>query len=638
MFEIIFLMASNMDSNNIPTIKLQASKKIFDPRIIDNDSGTQQLWNSESIELAVKGIKDGYKLKESPYNRTIAKYTVRKANLAYLYTDDELECMRRCAGNKIFFSDNFMQLKDAQKGWVNIKTRDYQRKILHNYTMYRWNILMIPRQSGKTTTTIIEIVHFCTFNFDKDVVVIAQSQKVVDEIFMKIMTAFESLPFFMQPGFVSCSKSGFVLDNGCRLTVGVASESVVQGFSLDLLFIDEFAYIPNSKVNAFWENIYPSLTNNPESRCIIASTPNGRNLFHSLWTKAVNKLNNFVPFRIYWYDVPGRTEQFKKETIENVGLAGWLMGFECSFDVGLKSIFPTKFQQHLRKLQLENENTWSLDNSFLGLYGVKTIKGIDNISFKKEWFLFSIDISEGLEQDYSVLKIKRLSWNVQLKRIEYNTIGVYHENDVSIEDFAVTLLDILKFFTLSNVRVVVENNTYGSEFFLNIDNLIMNYSEKYRWFNDSVFAKFVRKSKNGYERGIRWNKYNKNSAVKSFSNLCLKNMLNETYPLSIEEYLNFGKVGSTDSYAASYGHDDLCMADVTAAYFIKSKDLFVEQWLKQAELSLRIANNDEPEEIIKAREEAKRKREAIYQYNGFSVRQHEDYVNKNNNKALTVLI
>lgn len=598
--------------------------EVFDPRIID-DNGAKTLWSSESVELANKGLSEGYKLKDNPYLKNVRGALLRKANLAFRYSDEELECMEVCAEDIIFFANNFGKLKDGANGWSNIKLRDYQENTLRQYEKHRWNILMFPRQSGKTTTTVLKIVHFCTFNIDKDCVVIAQSDKVVAEILGKIKEAFAGLPFFMQPGFVSFSKKGFVLDNGCRLSIGVASESVVQGFSLDLLFIDEFAYVRETMSRKFWNNIYPTLINNPESCCIIASTPNGRNLFWELWTGAINKTNKFIPYRIYWYDVPGRDNQFKFDTIANVGVDGWLMGFECSFDVGLKSIFTTKIQQELRDIQRQNENSWSTDNHFLGkLYGIKFIdKNIIPYSISSDYFLMSIDIAEGLEQDSSVLKIRKLFWNIEQKRIEYKTIGVLHDNTIAIEDFAETCLSIFGYFDKNKIKVVVENNTYGGEFFTQIDKQILAEPNKHKNYSPEIFAKFIRESKKDYERGIRWNKYNKASAVKSFSNLVTKGILQETYSPTIEEYLNFGKQ-KNGSYQASYGHDDLTMADVTAAYFIKSSDMFAQQWLELAESEIRILVNDEPIEIVQKRELKERKERNKYRYNGFTLRDHQE--------------
>lgn len=604
------------------------SKEVFDPRIIDNADGSKALWTTDSVDLAVRGLAEGYKLKDNPFLKTVKGVQIRKSHLPFKYTEDEMEVLRICAEDKNFFGNNFAKLKDGDKGWVPITLRDYQSNLMDRYTKNRWNIVMFPRQSGKTTTTVIEIVQFCCFNVDKDCVVIAQSDKVVNEILSKIKECFAGLPFFMQPGFISFNKQGFVLDNGCRLSIGIASESVVQGFSLDLLYIDEFAYIKPSLVKNFWNNIYPTLINNPTSRCIITSTPNGRNMFWSMWTAAEAKMNKFVPYRIYWHDVPGRDEAFKLETIQNVGLEAWEMGFECSFDTQLRSIFNSRVQKALRGYQLNTQDFWSKDNNPIGnKYGIEFVsQDIVKYDLKKDYFVIGIDLGEGLEQDNTIMKIKKIEWDKSKKKLVYKSVGVFKDNTISVEDFAELTMDIIRNFDKNKIRVVVENNTYGGEFFLQVKSSIM-HNPLYSNFDNIVFAKFHRASKDDFEYGIRWNIQNKKLGVKSFSNLITTDVMIETHSLSIDEYLNFGRQ-KNNTYAAQYGHDDLVMADVSISHFIKCGNIYSISFLQIVESELRLLCNDEDEEVLRKKAEEKRKLESIYTHNGFHIRNHEEEYEK----------
>lgn len=599
---------------------VKSNKQIFDPRIIDDNTGSKVLWTSESVDLAVKGLTEGYKLRDNPFLKTVRNAKLRKANIPFRYSEDELIVLAECMQDKLFYGNNFGKLKDGAKGWVNITLRDYQENLLNMYTNNRWNLIMFPRQSGKTVTTIIEIAHFLTFNTDKDCVVIAQSDKVVNEILAKLKEFFNGLPFFLQPGFVSFNAKGFVLENGCRLSIGIASESVVQGFSLDLVYIDEAAYIKSSMWGKFWTNIYPTLINNPESRCIITSTPNGRNHFYELWQAAILKMNRFVTYRIYWQDVPGRDEQFRLDTIANIGEVGWLMGFECSFDTQLKSVFGPKAQTILRELQRAHENAWDPTNYFIGeKYGINFVsQECCKYSIRDDFFLLTIDIGEGLGQDYSVLKIKKIDWNIDKKRLEYTTVGVLRNNEIGVDDFAETVAEIITFFDSKKIKVVVENNTYGGEFFQSIKNL-RNNERKYSKLDMNLFAKFYRTSKKDFEYGIRWNDKNKALGVKSFVTLTTNGIFNEWNPLSIEEYMNFGRT-ATGTYKASYGHDDTVMPDVTAAYFVKSKNLYSKQFLDYVETELRFKYDDERIEIKAAKEAARKKEEGKHHWRGFTER------------------
>lgn len=631
-------VADVLNKTNQKIDKLMNRSEVFDPRLIE-DNENRALWTSDSVDLAVKGLSEGYKLKESPFIKTVRDARLRKANVPFKYTEDEMEIINMCMDDKYFFCDNFGKLKDGDKGWVNIKLRDYQRNLLKRYDDNRWNIILFPRQSGKTTTTVLEIVYFCIFNVDKDCVVIAQSDKVVSETLTKIKECFAGLPYFLQPGFISFNKKGFTLDNGCRLSIGIASESVVQGFSLDMLYIDEFGYIKQSLVDKFWNNVYPTLINNPKSRCIITSTPNGRNKFHSLWVGAESKQNKFVPYRIYWYDVPGRDEQFKIDTIANVGEEGWLMGFECSFDTQLKSIFNSRIQINLRNEQRTHQDAWSKDNHPIGnMFNMEFIsQDIIPYNLATDYFVAGIDLGEGLEQDETILKIKKLVWDIEKQKIAFKSIAVFHDNTISVEDFAEMNLKLFKYFNKDRIRIVVETNSYGGEYFAQIDNLV-KFEPRYMYFNNQMFAQFMRDSKDDFERGIRWNQYNKKTAVKSFANLVGKGLFQETHYLSLEEYLNFGKA-KNDTYKANYGHDDLVMADVTISAFIKANNLFSRSYFEQAEYDLRIIADDVDKKIIEEQERLNKIEENKYRRDGFILRNHdEEYEKRMENMENSILI
>ena len=616
-----------MDDNLI----IEGQFPIFDPRKISTDNAQQkQVWTSESVELYLQGVRNGDELTASPFNKRIKNFNMRRANLPFYANDEEIEMMEMAMDDKVLFSNNFIELKDPEKGeWTSVTLRPYQENLLYDYDNHRWHILKFPRQSGKTTTTICEIVHFLTFNIDKDCVVAAQSDNVVTEIFQKIKSAFSALPFFMQPGVVKFSDSDgtLELDNGCRLKIGIASESVFQGFTLDFVFIDEFAYIKDSRVNKFWMNLYPALQANPNSRCIIASTPNGRNKFYEMWQASVKGKNTFHRSHIHWTDVPRSIplEQFKQETIDNIGLEGWLMGYECSFDTQLKSIFNTKIQLKLRETQNEVEKNpddfWDFDNDPIGnTYDVKFLnKDKFNYDIKNDYFVFGIDIGEGLDADYSVIKIRKCYYDVDKKLVKYKLIGVYHNNTVGVSDFAEMSKNLIQEFDINKIKVVVENNNYGGEFFATIKS--KQIVDKDFIFDDFVFAQFFRSSKDDYEKGIRWNKENKKTAVRSYKSLISNDIFDDSYPESIDESMNFGKL-KNGSYAAQYGHDDLTMTDVTIAHYIKNSTN--DNFIVDLDHILR------PEIIEQKRIEAEQQKvKHVYEHNGFTIRKHKPKDKKN---------
>lgn len=598
------LLISNRKISKIDNYQHISSnnKKVFDPRIID-ENNNYRLWTTESVILADKGIKDGYKLIESPYNSFVKDAKLRRANIAFRYADEEMAIIRKCIKDKIFFANNFVSLKDADKGWQRIKLRDYQINLLERYTNNNRNIVMFPRQSGKTTTTIIEIVHFLSFNYDKDCVVVAKSSKVIEDILGKIKQAFNSLPFFLQPGFISFTKNGCNLDNGCRLSIGVASESVVQGFSLDFLYIDEFAYIRTSLIDDFWANIYPTLSNNPNSKCIITSTPNGHNLFYTLWLNAINQESNFIPYRIHWTDVPRiqPLEEFKADTINLIGENGWLMGFELSFDIDLKSIFNATMQKMIREYQCENEDNWGNNDPICNINPLysDSFQFIDKKIFDydthNDYFLISIDIGEGLEQDFSIIKFTKIYINTEkidknfnkqnfASYLSYYQVGVFRSNTIAEEDLAELFMECTKMFDVNKLKVIVESNTYGELFFHQIK-VKKNYTKNYSEFSNHIFAKFWRQSKNDYDYGLLWREETKKIGIKNYIKLVSSKKFITSHSQTVEEQLNFGRQ-KNGTYRANYGHDDLVMSDVSMSFFIGAENVYAINFLRETFLKL----------------------------------------------------
>jgi hypothetical protein len=624
------LILNDNENNGVRKI----TPKVFDPRIID-DTKSLKIWTSESVELAKIGLREGYKLSDNPFLKTAKGITVRKAGLSFEFSPEEKKCFEYCMDDIFWFGNNFVSLKDADKGWQKIKLRDYQTKMLKQFLDHRFSILLCPRQAGKSTTAIVNLVHFMIFNIDKDCIVIAQNENSIKQFFTKVKSAFEALPFFLQPGFISVTDDSISLDNGCRLKVGIAAESVSQGYSLDWLMIDEMSFIRDSLSGKFWLNIYPTLINNRHSRCIIASTPNGRNLFYDIWTKAINKLNVFVPFRLYWQDIPGIDEKFKEEFIANTSEESWEQSMECSFDTQIKSIFSMKSQKYLRTLQLEHVDSWSKDNHPIGeKFDIEFIsQKIVQYDLRNDFFIIGIDISEGLNLDESVLKIKKCEWNIIIKKIIYKSIGIFHSNEIEVYELAQKSMDIIKYFNQNNIRFAVENNTFGAEYFQHLTNFKINSPSKYGSINiDAIFTKFKRKSvnekeKSKFEKGIRWNTYNKKVGVKSFSSLITKKIMYEYHPLSLEQYLNFGRQ-TNQTFSANYGHDDLVLSDVSISYFITINNIYTASFLKYVESILRFQLDDETEEIKKAKADKDKKEKERYRHGDWVMRDSKEHVNE----------
>lgn len=542
---------------------------VFDPRIKFATKKQEQeaavVWSTKSIELAMQAIEEGQGLRISPFLKSDPN--LRKANLLFQYTDEEIAEILKCRKDIVYFAETYVYLK-TENGLKHIKLRPYQKQLLKNYQENRWCITLFPRQSGKTTTTAIFFAWFSIFNTDKNLAVIAQRDQIAAEVFSKIKSIIQYLPFFMKPGCVKFNRGGYHFDNGCSAIYRPASIDALQGYTIDTLFIDEFAYIRNTQAREFWNNVYPTLSSMSNSRVMITSTPKGRNLFYELWSNAIDGKNFFKPLRIDWWEVPGRDEKWRLQEIANLGSeAAFAQQYGLSFDIGVKNSLSADTFHYLNKVSTEFEHDIFKIGTDWDEYFRWSTKWM--YSLRKDWFLISVDIGEGLGGDYSVIKIRKLFLNPD-GTVIMPTIGVFECNTIIVEDFAKVILLMMRRFNPDHVRLIIERNSYGDLLIKDIDSL----SEHLTNVDIPVetFAKFRRSADNmKMEKGIRLNRGNKKIGVGNWKKLVDDKIFIETDSRTIDQYREFGE-DKNGNYKAGVGHDDLVMPDVNAAFYVKSNN------------------------------------------------------------------
>ena len=542
---------------------------VFDPRIKFATKKQEQeaavVWSTKSIELAMQAIEEGQGLRISPFLKSDPN--LRKANLLFQYTDEEIAEILKCRKDIVYFAETYVYLK-TENGLKHIKLRPYQKQLLKNYQENRWCITLFPRQSGKTTTTAIFFAWFSIFNTDKNLAVIAQRDQIAAEVFSKIKSIIQYLPFFMKPGCVKFNRGGYHFDNGCSAIYRPASIDALQGYTIDTLFIDEFAYIRNTQAREFWNNVYPTLSSMSNSRVMITSTPKGRNLFYELWSNAIDGKNFFKPLRIDWWEVPGRDEKWRLQEIANLGSeAAFAQQYGLSFDIGVKNSLSADTFHYLNKVSTEFEHDIFKIGTDWDEYFRWSTKWM--YSLRKDWFLISVDIGEGLGGDYSVIKIRKLFLNPD-GIVIMPTIGVFECNTIIVEDFAKVILLMMRRFNPDHVRLIIERNSYGDLLIKDIDSL----SEHLTNVDIPVetFAKFRRSADNmKMEKGIRLNRGNKKIGVGNWKKLVDDKIFIETDSRTIDQYREFGE-DKNGNYKAGVGHDDLVMPDVNAAFYVKSNN------------------------------------------------------------------
>ncbi len=238
---------------------------------------------------------------------------IRKANLIFAMTDDEFEEYIKCKINIHYFAENYCQIKREDGSIGPMTLRDYQKDIIDLYTKNPRSILMASRQTGKTVSAAIVILHFVLFNDDKGCMIVANKGKTVKEIIRKIKDIYKLLPFFLKKGVTNWNETQIAFENNSRIQTENRTKEPSIGFTIDLLYLDEFAHIPDNFIRDYYGAIVPVVSSINNSRIIITSTPNGYNMFWELMTGAElpeedPMKNPYKAMRVYWTQVPGRED------------------------------------------------------------------------------------------------------------------------------------------------------------------------------------------------------------------------------------------------------------------------------------------------------------------------------------------
>jgi hypothetical protein len=245
------------------------------------------------------------------------------------FTQYEIDEYIKCADDPVYFATKYMKIVNVDRGLIPFEMWDFQKDMLKTFHEDRFSICKLPRQVGKTTTAVAFILHYILFNENVNVAILANKSSTAREIMGRVQLAFEYLPRFLQQGVKEWNKGSIEFANGSRAVADSTSGSSVRGRSFNVIFLDEFAFVPNNIAEAFFMSTYPTISSGQSTKVIIVSTPNGLNLFYRMWMDAIEKRSLYKPIEIHWSMVPGRDEKWKEETIRNTSEDQFRQEFEC---------------------------------------------------------------------------------------------------------------------------------------------------------------------------------------------------------------------------------------------------------------------------------------------------------------------
>ncbi|SVB35390.1 uncharacterized protein METZ01_LOCUS188244, partial [marine metagenome] len=303
---------------------------------------------------------------------------------------------------------------------------------------------------------IAYLLHYVLFNPTVNVAILANKAATARDLLGRLQLAYENLPKWLQQGVMTWNKGSLELENGSKILASSTSASAVRGGSYNIIFLDEFAYVPANVAEQFFSSVYPTISSGQTTKVMIVSTPHGMNMFYKLWTDAENKRNSYIPIEVHWSEIPGRDEKWKEETIKNTSESQFNTEFECEF---LGSIDTLITPQKLRTMTYINPIQ---SNAGLDLY-VKPQEG--------HTYVLTADVSRGTSNDYSAFVV------VDVSEMPYRIVAKYRDNEIKPLLFPSKIYDIARAY--NQAFVLVEVNDIGEQvattlqYDLEYDNLVM---------------------------------------------------------------------------------------------------------------------------------------------------------------------
>ena len=377
---------------------------------------------------------------------------LKPAGVGIEFTKDQVEEYMKCAQDPIYFIKKYVKVVSLDEGLVPFNLYDYQEEIVNAVHNNRFVISKLPRQSGKSTTMISYILHYVLFNQSMTVAVLANKQSTAREILSRLKMAYEYLPLWLQQGIVEWNKGSIELENGSRILASSTSASAVRGGSFNMIFLDEFAHVPQNIAEEFFSSVYPTITSGQSTKVLMVSTPNGLNLFYHYWRGATKRegekgKNEYIPIEIHWSQVPKypggplRDQEWKEQQIKNTSEQQFQTEFECDF-IGSTNTLISSSKLHCLNFisPLHNNND--------GLVVYEEPK-------ENHIYVMTIDTARGQGLDYSAFVV------IDITTSPYKIVARFRNNTIAPLVYPTAIRSVADKY--NNAYCLIEINDIGAQ-------------------------------------------------------------------------------------------------------------------------------------------------------------------------------
>jgi len=388
----------------------------------------------------------------------IGNPNLTKANTPEEWTKEQILEYQKCMEDPLYFVQTYIQIVSLDEGLIPFKPYTFQKEMIGTFHSNRFTICKLPRQSGKSTIMISYLLHYALFNANVNIAILANKAATARDLLGRLQLAYENLPTWLQQGILSWNKGSLELENGSKILASSTSASAVRGGSYNIIFLDEFAYVPANVAEDFFSSVYPTISSGKSTKVIIVSTPHGMNMFYKLWNDAEHKRNTYIPIEVHWSEVPGRDEKWKEETIKNTSEQQFRTEFECEFLGSANTLINASKLRQLSYIEPIQQNA-----------GLKVYEN----PIKDHTYFITCDVSRGTKNDSSAFAV------IDVSQIPYKVVATFKDNEIKPLMFPHKINTVAKAY--HHAFVLVEVNDIGEQvsnnlhYDLEYDNIVMCY-------------------------------------------------------------------------------------------------------------------------------------------------------------------
>ena len=470
---------------------------------------------------------------------------LKRAGTNLEYTQEQAIEIAKCISDPIYFIKTYVKIVNVDHGLVPFQMWPFQETMVRTFHEERFSICKMPRQVGKTTTAAGYMLWCVLFQENFSIAILANKGALAQEILSRIQYAYEYLPVWLQHGIVTWNKRSLELENGSKIAAYATSASGVRGGSYNLIFLDEFAFVPQNMANEFFTSTYPVISSGQTTKVIIVSTPNGLNHFYKMWVDAEEGRSDYKPVEVHWSMVPGRDEAWRLQTIRNTSEEQFRQEFETEFIGSSATLIPGS---KLKALGFRNPVEHTDDG--LDIY-VKPEPG--------HVYIATVDCAEGVGQDSSTISV------FDVTEMPYRQVAKFKNNQISPLLYPTHIYNVATKY--NNAYVLVETNNIGQQV-VDILHYDLEYENIFRLEHHNIKGQSISA---GFKRSVSFG-LKTTKSVKKIGCANLKTLV-ENDKLIIEDFDTIAELNTfvrvRDSYEAEEGnHDDLVMTLVFFAWLV----------------------------------------------------------------------